>query len=160
MIFGAGHDAVPLVRLAQELGWYVTVVDNRKVETTRERFPSADEVILSRPEGINESVSLDNCTMAVVMTHNYLHDLEILKTLLFSPVRYLGILGPKSRTEKLLQDLQRTRNYPNEKTTATLCTVPLDLTLVRIRPKKLLYPLWLKFKLFLLISQEGYSETN
>jgi xanthine/CO dehydrogenase XdhC/CoxF family maturation factor len=43
MIFGAGHDAVPLVRLAQELGWYVTVVDSRKVEDTRERFPSADE---------------------------------------------------------------------------------------------------------------------
>ncbi|MBD2013032.1 XdhC family protein [Microcoleus sp. FACHB-53] len=114
MIFGAGHDAVPLVRLAQELGWYVTVVDNRKVETTRERFPSADEVILSRPEGISESVSLHNCTMAVVMTHNYLHDLEILKTILFSPVRYLGILGPKSRTEKLLKDLQEQGIIPTE----------------------------------------------
>jgi xanthine/CO dehydrogenase XdhC/CoxF family maturation factor len=114
MIFGAGHDAIPLVRLAQELGWYVTVVDNRKVETARERFPSADEVILSRPEGISESVSLNNCTMAVVMTHNYLHDLEILKTLLFSPVRYLGILGPKSRTEKLLKDLQEQGIIPTE----------------------------------------------
>jgi xanthine/CO dehydrogenase XdhC/CoxF family maturation factor len=44
--------------------------------------------------------------MAVVMTHNYLHDLEILKTLLPSAIRYLGILGPKSRTQKLFQDLQ------------------------------------------------------
>jgi xanthine dehydrogenase accessory factor len=54
MIFGAGHDAVPLVRLAQELGWYVTVVDSRQADATRERFPSADEVILSRPESISE----------------------------------------------------------------------------------------------------------
>ena len=106
MIFGAGHDALPLVRLAQELGWYVTVVDSRKVETTRERFSSVDEVILCRPEGIGESVPVDDRTMAVVMTHNYLHDLEILKILLPSPVRYLGILGPKSRTEKLFQELQ------------------------------------------------------
>jgi xanthine/CO dehydrogenase XdhC/CoxF family maturation factor len=148
MIFGAGHDAIPLVRLAQELGWYVTVVDSRQADATRERFPSADEVILSRPESIGDSVSeavatlgasallrtplekplakrgeaqasadriqLNNRTVAVVMTHNYLHDLELLKTLLPSPVRYLGILGPKSRTGKLLQDLQEQGITPTE----------------------------------------------
>jgi xanthine/CO dehydrogenase XdhC/CoxF family maturation factor len=114
MIFGAGHDAVPLVRLAQELGWYVTVVDSRKVETTRERFSSADEVILSRPETIGNCIHLNNRTMAVVMTHNYLHDLEILKTLLPSPVGYLGILGPKSRTQKLFQELQEQGITPTE----------------------------------------------
>jgi xanthine dehydrogenase accessory factor len=114
MIFGSGHDAVPLVRLAQELGWYVTVVDSRNVETTRERFLSADEVILARPEGISNCIHVNNRTMAVVMTHNYLHDLEILKTLLPSPVQYLGILGPKSRTEKLLQDLQEQGITPTE----------------------------------------------
>ena len=148
MIFGAGHDAIPLVRLAQELGWYVTVVDSRQADATRERFQSADEVILSRPESISDSVSeavatlgasallrtplekplakrgeaqasadriqLNNRTVAVVMTHNYLHDLELLKTLLPSPVRYLGILGPKSRTGKLLQDLQEQGITPTE----------------------------------------------
>jgi len=114
MIFGAGHDAVPLVRLAQELGWYVTVVDSRQADGTRSRFSSADEVVLSRPEGIGEQVQLDNRTVAVVMTHNYLHDLELLKILLPSPVRYLGILGPKSRTEKLLQDLQEQGITPTE----------------------------------------------
>ena len=114
MIFGAGHDAVPLLRLAQELGWYVTVVDNRQADGTQQRFPSADEVILCRPEGISEAVVLDNRTMAVVMTHNYLHDLELLKTLLPSPVRYLGILGPKSRTEKLFQDLQEQGITPTD----------------------------------------------
>jgi xanthine/CO dehydrogenase XdhC/CoxF family maturation factor len=115
MIFGAGHDAIPLVRLAQELGWYVTIIDNRQVDGTQERFSSADEVILCRPEGVSESVSLNNRTMAVVMTHNYLHDLEILKTLLPSPVQYLGILGPKSRTKKLFQDLKEQGITPTEK---------------------------------------------
>jgi xanthine/CO dehydrogenase XdhC/CoxF family maturation factor len=115
MIFGAGHDAVPLVRLGQELGWYVTVVDTRKIETTRERFQSANEVILSRPETLEERIHVNNRTMAVVMTHNYLHDLELLKTLLPSPAGYLGILGPKSRTKKLLQDLQEQGITPTEK---------------------------------------------
>ena len=115
MIFGAGHDAVPLVRLGQELGWYVTVVDSRQADATRERFQRADEVILSRPETIQDSIHLNNRTMAVVMTHNYLHDLELLKTLLPSPVGYLGILGPKSRTGKLLLDLQQQGITPTEK---------------------------------------------
>ena len=105
IIFGAGHDVLPLVRLAQELGWYVTVVDNRQAEVTGERFQCADHVILSSPEKVCDRVHLNHRTIAVVMTHNYLHDLELLKTLLPSPVQYLGILGPKSRTETLLQDL-------------------------------------------------------
>jgi len=106
LIFGAGHDAIPLVGLAQELGWDVTVVDSRQREGTGERFQNADQVILCPPEGIGDRISLDSRTMAVVMTHNYLHDLELLKTLLPSPIQYLGILGPKSRTQKLFQDLQ------------------------------------------------------
>jgi xanthine dehydrogenase accessory factor len=40
------------------------------------------------------------------MTHNYLDDLEILKMLLPSPARYIGVLGPKLRTEGLLEDLR------------------------------------------------------
>ena len=114
MIFGAGHDALPLVRLAQELGWYVTVVDSRQSDGTRERFLSADEVVLARPEGISQSIRVNNRTMAVIMTHNYLHDLELLKILLPSPVRYLGILGPKNRTGKLLQDLEEQGITPTE----------------------------------------------
>ncbi|HBB35243.1 MAG TPA: xanthine dehydrogenase [Cyanobacteria bacterium UBA8803] len=114
MIFGAGHDAVPLVRLAQELGWYVTVVDSRAGDSTKERFPNAHEVILGRPETIGDRIQLDNHTMAVVMTHNYLHDLELLKILLSSSVKYLGILGPKNRTEKLLQDLKEQGTIPTE----------------------------------------------
>lgn len=41
------------------------------------------------------------------MTHNYLHDLELLKTLLPSPAKYIGILGSKKRTEQLLRDLAK-----------------------------------------------------
>lgn len=114
IIFGAGHDAIPLVHLAQELGWYVTVVDSRQADGTRSRFSSADQIISCRSEGISNHIQLDNRTMAVVMTHNYLHDLEILKTLLPSPIKYLGILGPKSRTAKLFQDLQEQGITPTQ----------------------------------------------
>jgi xanthine/CO dehydrogenase XdhC/CoxF family maturation factor len=105
IIYGAGRDAVPVANFAKALGWDVTVIDCRSHEATLLRLAIADKVILTRREIVHKEVSIDENTIAVVMTHNYLDDLEILKTLLPSPARYLGILGPKKRTEKLLQDL-------------------------------------------------------
>ncbi len=105
LVFGAGQDAVPVVRFAKELGWHVTVVDHRPTYVTPERFPTADNVILSNPEVAHKHVLLFDNTVAIVMTHNYFHDREILKMLLPSAVRYIGVLGPKSRTTELLQDL-------------------------------------------------------
>ncbi len=105
VIFGAGHDVVPVVQFAQVLGWQVTVVDCRASEATRGRFPMSCDVILSRREILHQQVFIDANTVAVIMTHNYLDDLEILKIVLNSAASYLGLLGPKYRKEKLLQDL-------------------------------------------------------
>lgn len=106
IIFGAGQDALPTVEFAKALGWQVTIFDCRANEATKERFTIADEVILSRREILHKQISANEQTIAVVMTHNYLDDLEILKVLLPSSAKYLGILGPKRRTEKLLQELR------------------------------------------------------
>jgi len=107
VIFGAGHDAAPLVRLAKEIGWHVTVVDGRPGYATKARFSTADALIAARPDGIKARVPLDSRTTTVVMNHNYFDDLEVLRVLLSSPVRYIGVLGPKRRTEKLFGDLYR-----------------------------------------------------
>ncbi|MFI5341201.1 MAG: XdhC family protein [Candidatus Methylomirabilales bacterium] len=106
LIFGAGDDAVPLGRLAKEIGWHVTVVDNRPGFATPERFPWADAVVVVRPEDVAQRIPMDDRTAAVVMTHNYAHDLELLKMLLPSPVRYLGILGARGRTLAMLRALK------------------------------------------------------
>ena len=105
VIFGAGDDAVPLARLAKEIGWRVTVVDSRSGYATSERFPSADTIVVGRPESASQRVQVDERTVAVVMTHNYAHDMELLKMLLLSPVRYLGILGARNRTAAMLRAL-------------------------------------------------------
>lgn len=112
VIFGAGHDAIPVALFAKELGWNVTVVDTRQSTATQNRFTEADAIVLSRPENISDYVAVSDRTAAVVMTHNYLHDLEILKILLPSQVCYLGILGPKSRTERLIEELRQIEINP------------------------------------------------
>ncbi|MBW4494923.1 MAG: XdhC family protein [Oscillatoria princeps RMCB-10] len=105
LLFGAGSDAVPVVRFAKELGWQVTVIDSRPAYATSARFPLADRVIVAGAETIDRHIQPDSRTVAAVMTHHYLRDLEILNILLTSPLRYVGLLGSKGRTEKLLAEL-------------------------------------------------------
>jgi xanthine/CO dehydrogenase XdhC/CoxF family maturation factor len=105
-VFGAEQDALPLVRLARTLGWHTTVVDTRARGATRERFAEADEVILCRAEEVAARLPLPSRAAAVLMTHNYLHDVELLRALLPAPLTYLGVLGPKERTRKLLEELR------------------------------------------------------
>lgn len=104
-IFGAGFDALPVVHFAKELGWYVTVIDPLARPMTKDRFRECDRLILGFPNE-TEVKLLDRQTVTVVMSHNYLYDLEFLQTLTTIPLKYLGILGPKKRTNRLLQDLQ------------------------------------------------------
>ncbi len=105
VIFGASHDAVPLVRLAKELGWHVTLVDTRAAQARPERFPDADAVVACPPEAIAERIFLDARTAAVVMTHHYPDDRRVLPALLASPAFYIGQLGPRARTERLLAEI-------------------------------------------------------
>jgi xanthine/CO dehydrogenase XdhC/CoxF family maturation factor len=105
LVFGAGHDAVPLIRLAKELGWHVTLVDHRPIAAARDEFSIADEIIVARPREAADRVTIYADTVVVLMTHNYSLDLELSEFLLRSPARYLGMLGPRSRADRLLQDL-------------------------------------------------------
>jgi xanthine/CO dehydrogenase XdhC/CoxF family maturation factor len=111
IIFGAGRDAIPVVQFAKALGWHVTVVDCRANEATRDRFFMADNVILTRREIIDRQIDIDRDTVAVVMTHNYFDDLEILKMLLPSSVKYIGILGAKQRTKEILGQLHHSKEH-------------------------------------------------
>jgi len=106
IIFGAEHDALPVMQLAQMLGWHVTIVDTRARSATRGRFCAADAVIPCRAEDVASCITFTRDTAAVVMTHNYLDDVELLRALLPSPASYIGLLGPKQRTERLLKDVR------------------------------------------------------
>jgi xanthine/CO dehydrogenase XdhC/CoxF family maturation factor len=105
VIFGAGADVIPLVTIANHLGWQTTVVDTLARTRSIQRFAEAHAVVLCRPGEVNARVTLTEFTAAVLMTHNYGHDLELLRVLLNGPARYIGCLGPRPRTERLLSNL-------------------------------------------------------
>jgi xanthine/CO dehydrogenase XdhC/CoxF family maturation factor len=104
LVCGAGHDAIPLTRAADGLGWRAVVADDRPGFLTHERFPhAAGFVALETPQEV--AAAVDDRTHAVVMTHNFLKDKEYARALLGSPARYIGLLGPAARTERLLMEL-------------------------------------------------------
>ena len=106
IIFGAGFDALRVVRFAKALGWYVTVIDPLARPQTKERFKKCDRVILGSAEEAVSQIEFNEQTVAVAMSHNYFYDLEFLQKLSSITLKYLGILGPKKRTNRLLQDLK------------------------------------------------------
>ncbi len=103
IVLGAGDDARPLARFAADVGFRVVVVDRRPGLLTRERFPAAALLVETAGDGLAAVLPLDPACYAVVMTHNYADDLAYLRALVPSPVGYIGVLGPRQRTERLLR---------------------------------------------------------
>lgn len=107
LVCGAGHDAIPLVRQAAELGWNVVVVDVRRALLTTERFPSARGFASPDPSAAAEALDPDPRTAVILMSHNYLRDIAHLRSFIDAPVAYLGVLGPRGRTEQMLREVGR-----------------------------------------------------
>jgi len=105
VVLGAGDDARPLVRFAADVGFRVVVVDRRPGHLTVDRFPSAAALIQTAGDDLGEALSLDPECYAVVMNHNFADDQAYVRALLKTPVAYVGMLGPRQRTERILRNL-------------------------------------------------------
>jgi xanthine/CO dehydrogenase XdhC/CoxF family maturation factor len=105
LIAGAGPDTRPLSHLAAFLGWRITLADHRAAYLQQKFFPPEAQLIETRAAAITEQLALDTFDAAVVMSHHLQSDLEYLRALAGSTVRYVGLLGPTARRDKLLADL-------------------------------------------------------
>ncbi|MDQ3337716.1 MAG: XdhC family protein [Myxococcota bacterium] len=102
---GTGHDAVPVATLARSMGWDVIVCASEAKYSTRERFSMANEVLVCAPLDVIARISESDRAVAVVMNHNSDRDRESLQMLLGTKLRYVGVIGPRSRTQRLLREL-------------------------------------------------------
>jgi xanthine/CO dehydrogenase XdhC/CoxF family maturation factor len=104
-VFGTGLDAVPVVTLAKALGWTVTVCDHQGHFATQERFAAADRRLVLPPDAVRATVDRAARPAAVVLSHDVAFDRAVLGALLPSRARYVGVLGPRRRTDRILDDL-------------------------------------------------------
>ncbi len=106
VVFGAGQDAFPVVQFGKALGWDVTVCDRRMAGANSARFLLADRQLALHPKEALGHLGLGARTAVVIMSHHYFDDLEALRVLAPSPIEYIGLLGPRQRTQKLLSELE------------------------------------------------------
>lgn len=105
MIFGAGHDAVPMASFSVASGFRTKVVDIRTAYNQEERFPGTERII-ARPEHFVEKVTITDRTYVIIMNHHIEKDEQTLRFALSSASPYVGVLGPRSRRERMLERLQ------------------------------------------------------
>jgi xanthine dehydrogenase accessory factor len=99
-IFGAGFDAEPLSHQAWALGFDITVVDVREAFLNPGRFPQA-RLVCAHGDRLAHAASLGARSFVVVMNHHLERDRDCLRFALRSPAAYIGVLGPRSRFDKL-----------------------------------------------------------
>jgi len=106
LVCGTGPDAAPVARFASELGWDVTVVDHRPLSDAHAaRFPGARVVECAEALQLAEVLPLGPRVAAVVMSHNFPRDRDYVQALLAASAGYVGVLGPRARTERILAEL-------------------------------------------------------
>lgn len=103
LLFGAGNDTIPMATMAYGLGWDVHVIDGRSANVTQDRFPHAH--LLSVMAADEVEVKTDSNTVALLMTHNFEYEVLVLEKLAHSDLPYVGVLGPKKKSLKLIERL-------------------------------------------------------
>ncbi len=106
LICGAGDDAIPLARFANESGFRVVVADHRPAYVTEKRFPDAWRLICARPEEADAGLPANERTHAVIMTHALLHDRAWAGRLVPTAIPYIGLLGPRDRRDEILKEVK------------------------------------------------------
>ncbi|WP_201618159.1 XdhC family protein [Psychrobacter urativorans] len=112
LICGAGNDVMPLVTMAKLQDWHVTVIDSRPQYATRIRFSQADVVKCLPLDDTETLIKLSSNAIVAVMSHSLTQDRARLAVLLEHPPAYLGQLGPRYRTERLIKELSATMVNP------------------------------------------------
>jgi xanthine dehydrogenase accessory factor len=126
LIAGAGHIAAPLAAIAHIMNYSVSVTDDRASFASRERFPSAKQLLVGDIEATLRNYPITPRTHVVLVTRAHAHDVQGLRAIIDSPAAYIGMIGSQRRVWavfKLLHD----EGVPAEKLARVRAPIGLDL---------------------------------
>lgn len=110
LLVGGGIDARPVTRIAQEMGWQVSLADPRAANARIEHFPNVRAILRSIDDSLAEYATSSRVDAAILMSHSISIDAKALAILTKSTVRHVSALGPAHRFEQVLNDIDMTRN--------------------------------------------------
>ena len=106
-IFGAGHVAFNLYKVAGNAGFDVTVIDDRDTYANRERFPDAKDVIAEDFDPAMARLSISESSSIVIVTRGHRDDMRVLRWAVQTPARYIGMIGSKRKTIAIFRELTK-----------------------------------------------------
>jgi xanthine dehydrogenase accessory factor len=127
IVIGAGHIAVPLVRMARILDYYVIVIDDRMLFANRERFPDADEVIVGDMAETVKGLELTRSSYVVLITRGHKYDEPCLRELIHRPARYIGMIGSRRRIKACFERFRQEDKIAEELIQRVHAPIGLDI---------------------------------
>jgi xanthine dehydrogenase accessory factor len=125
-VFGAGHVGYFVARMAHDVGFKVHVVDDREKFANAERFGDDIEVLVDHVPGWLDARTLPPTAYAVIVTRGHTHDLDALRALVRSPLRYLGLIGSKAKVKRIFDALVE-EGTPREALSTVHAPIGLDI---------------------------------
>jgi len=125
-IFGAGHVSQQIAPLAKMISFKVVVIDDREVFANQERFPQADEVIVSDFETCFDRLNIDGSSYVVIVTRGHLYDGYVLEQAVKTNACYIGMIGSRKKIHILFQNLIK-KGIPKETLEKVYAPIGLDI---------------------------------
>jgi xanthine dehydrogenase accessory factor len=127
IVVGAGHIAVPLVRMAKVLDFHVTVIDDRILYANRERFPDADEVVVGDMAQTLKSMKITPSCYIVLITRGHMYDEPCLREIIHSEAKYIGMIGSRRRIKACFQRFRDEEKIAEEVIERVYAPIGLDI---------------------------------
>jgi xanthine dehydrogenase accessory factor len=106
IIFGAGHIASQVSKIATIAGFRTTVVDNRATYANAERFPEAEAIYSESFEQAFQQIVPDDNTYLIIVTRGHQEDQNVLRWAVHTKARYIGMIGSKRKIRAIAQQLE------------------------------------------------------
>jgi xanthine dehydrogenase accessory factor len=127
IVVGAGHIAVPLVKIAKVLDFHVTVIDDRLLFANRERFPDADEVLVGDMAQMLKEMSITPSCYIVLITRGHAYDEPCLRVIVGSRAKYIGMIGSRRRIKACFQRFRDEDKISEELIERVYAPIGLDI---------------------------------
>jgi len=106
-IFGGGHCGYPLARIAHQVGFQYTIIEDRTEYAKEDRFPDAKEIMIGNVEQIAKNLDTSERDFMAIVTRNHEMDYQTLRQIIKKPARYIGLIGSKSKKSQIFKKLEK-----------------------------------------------------
>lgn len=127
IVVGAGHIAVPLVKIARVLEFHVTVIDDRLLYANRERFPDADEILVGDMAQMLKEMAITPSCYIVLITRGHAYDEPCLRQIIHSQAKYIGMIGSRRRIKACFQRFRDEEKVAQEVIDRVYAPIGLDI---------------------------------